>query len=134
MTITENTITEAQPAATEQAPTLEERVLLIAGIVTGHESTAADLKAEAAKHQAEADSYKVELLQLLDVGAHTFGNIKVTVTKPSRRFDADAFKKSYPVEANPALYTYVINGEAVPPNLKKQFMAAGTGDLKVSVK
>jgi hypothetical protein len=101
------TVTEAA------APSLEEKVLAIAGIITAHESEAASLKAEAAKHVAEADRNKAELRQLLDFGTHAFGNIKVTVSKPSRSFDAEAFMRSYPVEANPALYTYVINSKAV---------------------
>lgn len=117
-----------------QVATLEEKVLAFAGLVSEEEAKAAELKAEAAKHSALADSYKAELRQLLDVGTHAFGNIKVTIAKPSRSFDAEAFMRSYPVEANPALYTYVINSKALPPNLKEQFMAAGTGEPKVTVK
>lgn len=134
MTITENAITEEQSAATDSAPTLADKVLALAELIISAEAQAAALKAEAAKHTAVADGYKAELRQLLDFGTHQFGNIKVTILRPSRSFDAEAFKKSYPVEANPALYTYAINSQAVPPNLKNQFMAAGTGEPKVSVK
>jgi hypothetical protein len=119
---------------TTAQPTLQEKVLALAALVTGEEAKAAELKAEAAKHQSVADGYKAEIRQLLDVGTHTFGNIKVTIANPSRSFDAEAFMKSYPVEVNPALYTYVINSKALPPNLKEQFMAAGTGEPKVTVK
>jgi hypothetical protein len=125
--------TETTTAATTE-PSVQDKALAFAALVTESEAKAAELKAEAAKHQAVADGYKAELRQLLDFGTHAFGNIKVTVSKPSRSFDADAFMRSYPVEANPALYTYVINSKALPPNLKEQFMAAGTGEPKVSVK
>lgn len=129
------TSTETQAtAATEAGPTLEEKVLALAEAAFTAEAAATALKAEAAKHTAEADSYKAEIRQLLDIGTHAFGNIKVSITKPSRSFDTEAFMKAYPVEVNPALYTYVINGKALPPNLKDQFMAAGTGDPKVSIK
>ncbi|UVK58439.1 hypothetical protein SEA_GLOBIWARMING_46 [Arthrobacter phage GlobiWarming] len=117
-----------------KAPTLQDKVLALAALVSEEEAKAAELKAEAAKHTSVADGYKAELRQLLDVGTHAFGNIKVTIAKPSRSFDAEAFMKSYPVEMNPALYTYVINTKALPPNLKDQFMAAGTGEPKVTVK
>jgi hypothetical protein len=116
------------------APSLTEKVLALAELITESEAQAAKLKAEAAKHTSVADGFKAELRQLLDFGTHAFGNFKVTVSKPSRSFDAEAFMRSYPVEANPALYTYVINSKAVPPNLKDQFMAAGTGEPKVSIK
>ncbi|AYN57312.1 hypothetical protein PBI_PEAS_43 [Arthrobacter phage Peas] len=119
---------------TTNAPTLQDKVLALAALVSEEEAKAAELKAEAAKHTSVADGYKAELRQLLDVGTHAFGNIKVTIAKPSRSFDAEAFMKSYPVEMNPALYTYVINTKALPPNLKDQFMAAGTGEPKVTVK
>lgn len=119
---------------TTAQPTLQDKVLALAALVTEEESKAAELKAEAAKHTSVADGYKAELRQLLDLGTHTFGNIKVTIARPSRSFDAEAFMKSYPVEVNPALYTYVINSKALPPNLKEQFMAAGTGEPKVTVK
>jgi hypothetical protein len=122
---------------TEIAPhvaTLEEKVLAFAALVSEEEAKAAELKAEAAKHASVADGYKAELRQLLDFGTHAFGNIKVTVAKAARSFDADAFMKSYPIEANPALYKAVINTQALPPNLKNQFMVDGGGEPKVSVK
>lgn len=119
---------------TQAAPTIEEKVLAIAGRIANNDAAVAELKSEAAKVTAESDSLKAELRQLLDFGTHAFGNVKVTVAKPSRSFDADAFMRSYPVEANPALYTYVINSKALPPNLKDQFMAPGTGEPKVTVK
>ncbi|WP_314325482.1 hypothetical protein [Paenarthrobacter ilicis] len=119
---------------TTTTPTLEEKVLALAGLVTGEETKAAELKAEAAKHTAAADGYKAELRQLLDIGTHPFGNIKVTISKPSRSFDAEAFMKSYPVEINPALYKAVIDTAALPPKIKDQFMVAGTGDPKVAIK
>lgn len=119
---------------TQAAPTLEEKVLAIAGRIANNDAAVAELKSEAAKVTAESDSLKAELRQLLDFGTHPFGNIKVTISKPSRSFDADAFQKSYPVELNPALYKSVINPAALPPALKDQFMAEGTGEPKVSVK
>ncbi|AYN58117.1 hypothetical protein PBI_JUDY_47 [Arthrobacter phage Judy] len=119
---------------TTNASTLQDKVLALAALVSEEEAKAAELKAEAAKHTSVADGYKAELRQLLDVGTHAFGNIKVTIAKPSRSFDAEAFMKSYPVEMNPALYTYVINSKALPPNLKDQFMVAGAGEPKVTVK
>lgn len=129
------TSTETQaPAATEAAPTLKDKVLALAELITTAEAEASSLRAEAAKHTATADSYKAELRQLLDIGTHAFDNIKVSITKPSRSFDSAAFMKSYPVETNPALYMAVINSKALPPNLKDQFMAEGTGDPKVSIK
>lgn len=119
---------------TTAQPTLQDKVLALAALVAEEEAKAAELKAEAAKHTSLADGYKAELRQLLDIGTHAFGNIKVTIARPSRSFDAEAFMKSYPVEVNPALYTYVINSKALPPNLKDQFMVAGTGEPKVTVK
>jgi hypothetical protein len=119
---------------TQAQPTLQEKVLAFAALISEEEAKAAELKAEAAKHASVADGYKAELRQLLDFGTHAFGNIKVTVAKPSRSFDADAFMRSYPVEANPALYKAVINTQALPPNLKNQFMVDGGGEPKVSVK
>ncbi len=121
-------------AALTEAPSLEELVLAVAGRIANNEAAIAELKAEAAKIAAENDSLKAELRQRLDVGTHAFGNIKVTITNPARSFDAEAFMKSYPIEANPALYKAVINTQAVPPNLKNQFMAAGTGEPKVTIK
>lgn len=126
--------TETATAQDAQQPKLEDKVLALAALVTGEEAKAAELKAEAAKHTSLADGYKAELRQLLEVGTHTFGNIKVTLANPSRSFDADAFMKAYPIELNPALYTAVINSKALPPNLKEQFMAPGTGEPKVTVK
>ena len=114
--------------------TLEEKVLALAALVTGEEAKAAELKAEAAKHTSLADGYKAELRQILDIGTHAFGNIKVSITKPSRSFDAEAFMKAYPVELNPALYKAVIDSASMPPKLKDQFMVAGTGEPKVTVK
>lgn len=114
--------------------TLEEKVLALAALVTGEEAKAAELKAEAAKHTSVADGYKAQLRQLLDLGTHAFGNIKVTIAKPSRSFDAEAFMKAYPVELNPALYKAVIDSASMPPKLKDQFMVAGTGEPKVTVK
>lgn len=121
-------------AAGETEPTLAEKIESFAALVVENERAAAELKAEAAKFAAQADTYKVELRKLLDIGTHTVGNLKVTLTKPSRSFDGESFMKAYPVELNPALYKSVINNEALPPALKNQFMAAGTGDPKVSVK
>lgn len=115
-------------------PSLEEKVVALASLVTGEEAKAAELKAEAAKHTSAAEGYKAELRQLLDIGTHPFGNIKVTISKPSRSFDAEAFMKAYPVELNPALYKAVIDNASMPPKLKDQFMVAGTGEPKVSVK
>lgn len=131
--MTTSPATTQAPAATE-GPTLADKALALAELAITAEAEAAALRAEAAKHTATAESYKAELRQLLDIGTHTFGNIKVSITKPSRAFDSAAFMASYPVEANPALYMAVINSKALPPNLKDQFMAAGTGDPKVSIK
>lgn len=119
---------------TTAGPSLEEKAIALAALVTGEEARAAELKAEAAKHTSAAEGYKAELRQLLDLGTHAFGNIKVTISKPSRSFDAEAFMKAYPVELNPALYKAVIDTASVPPKLKDQFMVAGTGEPKVTVK
>lgn len=108
-------------------PTTEQRIEDLAAVVVSNE-------AAAARHKAEADRAKFELRQLLDFGTHPAGNLKITVAKPSRSFDLDAFTKAYPIELNPALYKAVINTENVPPALKNQFMLPGTGDPKVSVK
>jgi len=116
------------------AGTLEEQITWIVSLIAGHEADVAALAAEAKKHTAEIDRLKATVRQLLPVGTHTLGNIKVTISNPSRSFDSKAFMNSYPVEANPALYTYVINTKAVPPNLKDQFMAAGTGEPRVTIK
>lgn len=118
----------------ESAPTTEELVKHHAALVVENERAAAELKAEAAKYSALAESNKAELRKLLTPGKHTAGDLTVSVTEPSRSFDSAAFMKAYPVEVNPALYKAVINTEAVPPNLKNQFMAAGTGERKVAVK
>ncbi len=120
------TNTNTEETMTTEA-TVEERIQGLASGVVAHE-------AEAAKHKAEADKLKFELRQLLDFGTHPAGNLKVTISKPSRSFDLDAFLKAYPVELNPALYKYAVNSEAMPPALKNQFMTPGTGDPKVSVK
>lgn len=122
-----NTNTEETMTTEVTEIELKERIQGLASGVVAHE-------AEAAKHKAEADRLKFELRQLLDFGTHAAGNLKVTVSKPSRSFDLDAFMKAYPVELNPALYKYAVNSEAMPPNLKNQFMTPGTGDPKVSVK
>ncbi|MHC6592398.1 hypothetical protein [Arthrobacter sp. C152] len=116
------------------AGTVEEQVTWIASLIAGHEADMAALAAEAKKHAAEIDSLKAKVRQLLPVGTHTFGNIKVTISNPARSFDSKAFMASYPVEMNPALYKAVIDTAALPPKLKDQFMAAGTGDPKVTVK
>lgn len=118
----------------ETAPTTEQLVEHHAALVVENERAAAELKAEAAKYSALAESNKAELRKLLTPGKHTAGNLTVSVTEPSRSFDSAAFMKAYPVEVNPLLYKAVINTEAVPPNLKNQFMAAGTGERKVAVK
>ena len=116
------------------ADTVEEKALALAQLITGEESKAAELKAEAAKHTSVADGYKAELRQLLDLGTHTIGNVKITISKPSRSFDAEAFLKAYPIELNPALYKPVIDTAALPPKLKDQFMVTGNGEPKVTVK
>lgn len=119
----------------ETAPTKDELIEHYAALVVENERAAAELKAEAAKFTALADSHKAELVKLFPgKGKYTVGNLTATVTEPSRSFDAVAFVKAYPVEVNPALYKSVINTEAVPPNLKNQFMAPGTGERKVAVK
>lgn len=112
---------------TSNAAVSQDRLESLAALVVQHE-------AEAAKHKAEAEKAKFELRQLLDFGTHPVGNLKVTVSRPNRVFDLDAFMRSYPVEINPALYKTVINNEALPPNLKNQFMIPGVGEPKVSVK
>ena len=119
----------------ETAPTKEELIERHAGLVVENERAAAELKAEAAKYTALADSHKAELVKLFPgKGKYPVGDLVVSVTEPSRSFDSAAFLKAYPVEVNPALYKSVINTEAVPPNLKNQFMAPGTGERKVAVK
>lgn len=118
----------------EHQPTTEELVEHHAALVAENERAAAELKAEAAKFTAVAESNKAELRKLLTPGKHAVGNLTVSITEPSRSFDSAAFLKAYPVEVNPALYKSVINTEAVPPNLKNQFMAAGTGERRVAVK
>lgn len=125
-----------EPNATTDLPagTVEEQVTWLASLIAGHEAEVAALVAEAKKHTAEIDSLKAKVRQLLPVGTHTFGNIKVTISKPSRSFDSSAFMKSYPVEMNPALYKAVIDTAALPPKLKDQFMAEGTGEPKVTIK
>lgn len=124
------------PAADAELPagTIEEQVTWIVSLITGHEAEIADHAAEAKKHAAEIDSLKAQLRELLPVGKHTYGNSTVTIANPARSFDAKAFMASYPVEMNPALYKAVIDTAALPPKLKDQFMAAGTGDPKVTVK
>lgn len=118
----------------ETAPSKEERVEHYAALVVAAEAAAAELKAEAARFFAESEAAKAELRKLLEPGKHPVGNLTVSVTEPARSFDAEAFEKSYPVEVNPALYKSVINTAAVPPNLKEQFMAAGKGERKVTIK
>lgn len=105
-----------------------------AGLAVANEQAAAELRAEAAKFTAEADSHKAELRKLLEPGKHPVGNLVVSVTEPSRSTDWGAFEKSYPVETNPALYKSVVNSAAVPPNLKEQFMVAGTGERRIAIK
>ena len=123
-------------AAAEEIPagTVEEQVTWIASLIAGHEADVAALAAEAKKHVAEIEALKAKVRDMLPVGTHTFGNIKVTISNPSRSFDATAFEKAYPVELNPALYMSVIDAKALPPKLKDQFMAAGTGEPKVAIK
>lgn len=120
----------------EQAPqpSTEDLVEHYAALAVSAEQAAAELKSEAARFYADADSAKAELRKLLEPGKHPVGNLTISVTEPSRAFDAEAFEKSYPVEVNPALYKSVINTAAVPPNLKDQFMVAGKGERKVSIK
>ena len=118
----------------EHQPTTEELVEHFAALVVENERAGAELRAEAAKFSAVAESNKAELRKLLTPGKHPVGNLTVSITEPSRSFDSAAFIKAYPVEVNPALYKSVINTEAVPPNLKNQFMAAGTGEREVAVK
>lgn len=112
----------------------EELIEHHAGLAVANEAAAADLRAEASKFTAEADTHKAELRKLLPVGKTAVGNLTISVTEPSRSFDAEAFEKSYPVEVNPALYKSVINTAAVPPNLKDQFMVQGKGERKVAIK
>lgn len=113
--------------ATVVEPTTAQKIEGLAATVVKHE-------AEAARHKAEADRAKYELRQLLDYGTHPAGNLKITVARPNRTFDLNAFMKAYPVELNPGLYKSVINADAMPPNLKNQFMIPGVGEPKVSVK
>lgn len=144
--------TAAAPAETaapeEQAPALrlvedgetgeltrEELIEHHVALVTENEAAAAELKAEAAKFTAAADSHKAEILKLVPtIGKHPLGNVTIVVSGPNRAFDAAAFEKAWPVEKNPTLYKSVINMDAVPPNLKAQCMVPGAGALKVSIK
>lgn len=116
------------------AGTVEEQITWIASLIAGHEAEVAALAAEAKKHVAEIDGLKAKVRELLPIGKHTYGNLTVSITGPSRSFDSSAFMKAYPVELNPALYKEVIDTAALPPKLKDQFMVAGTGDPKVAIK
>lgn len=125
-----------ESATTDEIPagTVEEQITWIASLIADHEAEVAAHAAEAKKHIAEIDSLKAKVRDMLPVGKHTYGNITVTITNPSRTFDTKAFLAAYPVELNPALYKEVIDGDAVPKKLKEQFMVAGTGDPKVAIK
>ena len=123
-----------QDGETAPQPTREELVEHYASLAVAAEQAAGELRAEAGRFSAEADSAKAELRKLLEPGKHPVGNLTISITEPSRSFDLAAFEKSYPVEVNPALYKSVVNTAAVPPNLKEQFMAPGTGERKVAIK
>lgn len=114
--------------------TAEELVEHHTSLAVANDAAAAELRDEAAKFTAEADTHRAELRKLLEPGKHQVGNTTVNVTEPSRSTDWAAFEKSYPVETNPALYKSVVNTAAVPPNLKEQFMVAGKGERRVSIK
>lgn len=114
--------------------TRQEAIEHFAALAVAAEQAAGDLRAEAAKFTAEAESAKAELRKVLEPGKHEVGNLVVSVTEPSRSTDWAAFEKSYPVETNPALYKSVVNSAAVPPNLKEQFMVPGKGERKIAIK
>lgn len=126
--------TESDTTTEIPAGTVEEQITWIASLIAGHEADVAALAAEAKKHVAEIDQLKAKVRDMLPLGKHTYGNITVSITGPSRTFDTKAFLAAYPVELNPALYKEVIDTAAVPPKLKDQFMVAGTGDPKVAIK
>jgi hypothetical protein len=124
------------PAVDDELPagTVEEQVTWLASLIAGHEAEVTALAAEAKKHNTEIDRLKAKVRGLVPVGKHTYGNVTVTVSNPSRSFDAAAFMKAYPVELNPALYKEVIDTAALPPKLKDQFMVEGKGEPKVAIK
>lgn len=134
MTTTTETLTAGTTDDELPAGTLEEQITWIASLIANHEAEVAALAAEAKKHTTEIDRLKTKVLAIVPVGKNTYGNVIVTVSNPSRAFDAAAFMKSYPSEVNPSLYKSVIDTGALPPKLKEQFMAAGTGERKVSIK
>ncbi|MET4094598.1 hypothetical protein [Arthrobacter sp. UYCu712] len=118
----------------ETAPSTEELVDHYAALAVAAEQAAGELRSEASRFTAEADSAKAELRKLLEPGKHQSGNLTISITEPSRSTDWASFEKAYPVEVNPALYKSVVNAAAVPPNLKNQFMVAGTGERRVAIK
>ena len=62
------------------------------------------------------------------------GDLVINWTPPKRSFNSAEFFRSYPSETNPHLYKLVPNPDAIPKNLKDQFMVPGTGDGTVTIK
>lgn len=123
-----------QDGETAPQPSKDELVEHYTALAIAADEAAAGLREEAARFTADGDAARAELRKLLEPGKHPVGNLTVSITEPARSTDWAAFEKSYPVEANPALYKSVVNAAAVPPNLKEQFMVPGKGERKVSIK
>lgn len=62
------------------------------------------------------------------------GDLVINWTPPKRSFNGALFFQHYPAEKNPHLYKLVPNNDAIPKNLKDQFMVPGTGDGTVTIK
>lgn len=108
----------------------------IAADIVRHEAEVDQLKQSAAAHEAEIERLKDKARSALgtykkDVPA---GDLKVSWTPPSRRFNPSKFALSYPPEQNPHMYKPVPAPALIPPELYAQFkeQSDGAGTVKVS--
>ncbi|UXE04775.1 hypothetical protein QEH44_gp39 [Arthrobacter phage Shambre1] len=110
----------------------QQRMVALAAQILHH-------KDQAAKHAAAAKAAEVALAQLHGKQGSTIpvGDYQVTWKNPNSAFDKEAFVKAYPIEANAYLYKTpepVLDTDAIPPKLKKQFMKPGEGTGSIVIK
>lgn len=96
------------------------------------------LVADYVRHQAAAqphleamDRIKERLRELYDYGSHQAGNLTLRVDRTAT-FDGAAFTRTYPPELNPTFYKAVPDKDAIPENVRRQFMP--NGKPKVTIK
>lgn len=105
----------------------------------------AELAQQHAHHQDQIEGHKTQLAKIeAEIRAlHAkqgstvkAGDTSITWKNPSRSFNVARFMLDYPATTHPHLYTTktILDATAIPPKLKDQYMAPGTGEGTLIIK